>query len=114
MILNWNPDDIPNWSEPEWADNWRVKRTEWWVAHGYDTVELPLPNWSLDVLLCYLAADAKAPVILGGKSPRGAYGHCVVVYEGKVIDPHPSRAGVVDPDESYAWNNVINLLVPRA
>lgn len=111
-MLDWGRDDIPNWTEPQWSDNWRVKRSAWWAEHGYATMELPVPTWSLEVLLFYLKADAKAPLILGAKSPRGAHGHCVVVHEGEIVDPHPSRAGVIEPDESYPFNSVFYLLIP--
>ena len=37
-----------------------------------------------------------------GKSPRGPWGHAVVVFDGRIIhDPHPSGAGLVGFPDTY-------------
>lgn len=46
--------------------------------------------------------------IAGGKSPRGDFGHAVVMrYDGKIVhDPHPSRAGIENIDG-------VDFIVPK-
>jgi hypothetical protein len=47
--------------------------------------------------------DPRLPVLVGGRSPRGDFGHVVVgLLDGTVLwDPHPSRAGLRTVDEFF-------------
>lgn len=102
-LLELNIDDVPNFVflEPDW-----IKATQEWLAGrglgmlalftheaGYFGNLYPLPAG----LLC----------IIGGKSPRGDFGHAVVArahaWKFDVIhDPHPSRAGLAgEPERVY-------------
>jgi len=79
----------------------------WWDEtrrwlHGRDRdLAYVEPGDDLHKLWCEL--EHATPVLVGGRSPRGAFGHVVVGFvDGTVLwDPHPSRAGLRTVDEFF-------------
>lgn len=74
-------------------------------------VAIPGPVW-WDFYVAFAAAHGREirlaenddePVIASGPSPRGV-SHAVVMHRGQVIDPHPSRAGLVDIERMYRFD----------
>lgn len=90
-LLNMRLCDVPNFHG---ADDWQTALATWLEPFGMYPVYCALHD----------GVDAWRPqglYILGGKSPRGEWGHAVVAMGSKVVhDPHPSRAGVLTWDEA--------------
>lgn len=80
----------------------------WWRERGYHCVMLRGRGIEQD--LTVIDGWEGMPVLLGGKSPRGEWGHCVVGKMGRykphlVHDPHPDGTGLEQIED-------ITLLIP--
>jgi hypothetical protein len=105
-LLELRCDEVPNFVERiDWlpfATSWLANRD---LGLIYLTPEAVALFWH--VRECY--------VLIGGKSPRGAFGHSVVglLHRGEltvVHDPHPSRAGLSGPPEDVGLLIALNQL----
>lgn len=97
-LLDLHPEDVPHFGlRLSW---WEETRRWLLAAEGLDLAYVPadeaLPRVLVDL-------DPETPVMVGGPSPRGAFGHvCVGLIDGTVLwDPHPSRAGLASVDEFF-------------
>lgn len=119
MVLDMSQEDIPNFGDEKLFPNeeWRHAERDWLQQSGYAYVQIPIYGpWGFDWVLNTLAAYGDAPVIVSGKSPRGEWNHDVVVFRGKIFDPHPDDTGLVGPcidstanaeDPEWFWVKVI-------
>lgn len=84
-LLNLTLDDVPHFAAMA-DDEWWTSMLEWLLSRGYCLVLAQSP----------LAAIG----ITSGRSPRGDFKHVVITSGNDLVhDPHPSRDGVIDPDE---------------
>ena len=103
-VLDLSLDDVPVFvAEPDWYG----ACCRWLEARGLALIYLHFAPGSWPWL-----PPTNLPLVVGGQSPRGPWGHAVVGIwrEGAMEvlhDPDPSRAGIVgDPRNVY-------ILVPR-
>lgn len=103
-LLNLPLDDVPVFvAEP----NWHAAMDNWLAERGLALIYLHFLRGTWPWI-----PPRDVPLIVGGQSPRGPWGHAVIGIwrEGAMEvlhDPHPSRAGIVgDPRNVY-------VLVPR-
>ena len=80
--------------------SWWDETRRWLHHHGRDLAYAELGD---DMHQLWCEVEPATPVIVGGRSPRGAFGHVVVgLVDGTVLwDPHPSRAGLRTVDEFF-------------
>lgn len=88
--------------------DWFGSLTSWLDGRGFALVFLQFSAGSWPWI-----PPSGLPLVVGGPSPRGAFGHAVVAEWGDdgmrvVHDPHPSRAGLGGD------LNRVYVLVPRA
>lgn len=96
--------DLPAADVPHFCDDmdstWMPRLLEWLRPQGLFYVMISsFEPWMLP-------PGTRPLVIVGGKSPRGAWGHVVVGQVDRdgwklIHDPHPSRAGIVGDPEDY-------------
>lgn len=94
--------DVPHFADidgeaPNGWGLWFLAWRAWMVArNGMDVAAIE----SLESILEWGGQEA---VVAGGPSPRGPFGHVVVVdRNGDLLhDPHPSRLGLAGPPEHY-------------
>jgi hypothetical protein len=76
-------DEVPHFLAPE---DWWGAICEWVLEQGYCIAVTSIPLAALG--------------IMSGRSPRGPWNHAVVSRGDELVhDPHPSRAGVLEPFE---------------
>lgn len=96
MCLGLKPDEVPHFVALACFADWRQATRTWLLSRGLDMIEFP---WFEDQqsIIDQLALTAHdVPVMLSGWAERGDL-HSVVVYRGRVYDPHPSDAGLCGP-----------------
>ena len=72
---------------------------------GLAMLEMPLKGAdAADVVAFMAGTNPDIPsFLLSGTTPRG-WDHTVVVHDGEVWDPHPSRSGLTGPcDDGFWW-----------
>jgi hypothetical protein len=112
MVLGWWPDDIPNWSDKRLFSltQWQAQQREWFLRRGVAMFVVAFEMAQLSDVLRHISLVSTGPVTLGGKSPRGEFNHEVVVLDGRLIDPHPSDAGLAGPclDDGLWWVTILS------
>lgn len=80
--------------------SWWEETRRWLQARGRD-IAYAEPGDDLHAV--WRDELPEVPVLVGGRSPRGDFGHVVVgLIDGTVLwDPHPSRAGLRTVDEFF-------------
>lgn len=111
-IFDVSLDEVPepteeNWYEPhfEWLGEQGYQT--WWHDVGYEHPIQPGDEFNLD--LSALGYEPHRYLMLGGKSPRGDFGH-VIVFDTEtntvVHDPHPSGDGILDVEDIQTFARV--------
>lgn len=92
-ILEVPLESLPNFAVEFTGDDWAERMAEWLMEHlGVSVINVEVKD-EASCLRCLNGVEH----VVGGKSPRGDFGHCVVAVGGKVVhDPHPSRAGLLE------------------
>jgi len=96
-LLNLPAEDVPHFGlYLSWWDETR----RWLQGRGQDLAYAEVGD---DLHKLWVELEHATPVIVGGRSPRGAFGHVVVGFvDGTVLwDPHPSRDGLRTVDEFF-------------
>lgn len=96
MCLGLPPTAIPHFVDTRFHDDWRAAARAWLAHRQLDMVELPMGT-DQGAIIAQIAASANdVPVMLSGWAERGDL-HSVVIWGGKIYDPHPSDAGLCGP-----------------
>lgn len=96
MCLGLPPSAVPHFVDTRFHDDWRGAARAWLAQRQLDMVELPMGT-DHDAIVAQIAATANdVPVMLSGWAERGDL-HSVVIFNGKIYDPHPSDAGLCAP-----------------
>jgi hypothetical protein len=104
-LLDLPLDEVPVFvAEPYWYG----AMVRWLDARGFALILLQFPpgTWPWH-------PPDDLPLIVGGQSPRGPWGHAVIgIWRGEAMevlhDPHPSRDGIIGDARS------VYVLAPRA
>lgn len=93
-LLDLEPEEVPHFALYR---SWWEETRRWLQGRGLDLVFIPADDERVGLV------EVDLPVMVGGPSPRGDFGHCVVgTLDGTLLwDPHPSRAGVRSFDEFF-------------
>lgn len=93
-LLDLEPEEVPHFALYR---SWWPETRRWLQGRGLDLVYIEAGEQRLELV------EADLPVMVGGRSPRGDFGHAVVGTVGGqlVWDPHPSRAGIRSFDEFF-------------
>lgn len=93
-LLGLEPEEVPHFAL---YLSWWFETRRWLQGRGLDLAYLPADDERLEDF------EPDVPVMVGGGSPRGDFGHCVVgTIGGQLVwDPHPSRAGIRSFDEFF-------------
>lgn len=100
-ILDLAADDVPHFMASD-LDTWYQRVTDWLKPRGLAWLCM---NWPATYMPDQVL-NLHPVVMVGGKSPRGPWGHFVVGQIGPhgyrlLHDPHPSRAGIVGEPEDF-------------
>jgi len=93
------PDDVPHFAALPQAEWWGAVR-DWLQRRGLDLVYVEIDQRAA---VLDLWGPQGGLVLVGGPSPRGAFGHVVVGrWDGSITwDPHPSRDGLAGVTELF-------------
>lgn len=120
MVLGLPAEGVPHFMDhniyPEGTGN---NATRAWLAErGLGYAQFPLfGQWGWDWVEAILRQQPGTPFIVTGRSPRGAWNHDVVYFNGKIHDPHPDGTGLAGPcieenvPDAVEWY-WINVVVP--
>lgn len=95
---------IPNFCAQE--KGWWSDCQQWLLARGWAGI-MVTRRAAAEEQVCLHAAQNNIPIILGGLAAGGITRHAVVQFDGKILDPSPSQAGLRDWDTLW-------ILVPTS
>jgi hypothetical protein len=106
-IFELSSEEVPNWAAEHQSDDqlW-ASYLLWLKARGFRLVTVR--GAGVENRQVIIEGWNDQYVVLGGPSPRGSFGHCVVGLVSLrgmevVHDPHPSRAGLVKIDDVHLF-----------
>lgn len=100
--------EVPNFVDH--GDQWWAKLVEFLASRGFAVVWCRREAYACDQIDLSPMIASGHFLIVSGQSPRGDFLHCVIEHRGKLVhDPHPSRAGIVNPER---WHDVM-IIVPN-
>lgn len=116
MCLGLPPTAIPHFVDTRFFSDWREAARAWLADRQLDLVELPMGTDQDCIVAQITANNANVPVMMSGWAERGDL-HSVVIFNGKIYDPHPSDAGLCGPHPVRPGSTVeaywVRFLSPR-
>lgn len=100
MCLALPPSAVPHFVDTRFFEDWRGAARQWLAQRDLDMAEWPAGVDQSRIIRQIARTFHDVPVMLSGWAVResGVGGlHSVVVFKGKVYDPHPSDAGLCGP-----------------